>query len=81
MSERTKALSEVLKIYTDTEEPISQEFYQGLCSQAIEQIKQLQAELAAVKESCKNHVAIKRIRLDRIEQLEAELKIFKEVYP
>jgi len=43
-----EALKTVLKTYADTNETVSQQFYQGLCLKAIERIEELEkiAELA-----------------------------------
>lgn len=40
-----EAFNVLLKTYADTNEVVSQKFYQGLCEKALEQIKELEAEL------------------------------------
>jgi len=39
------ALIKILEIYSETNDLVSQQFYQGLCIKAIERIKELEAEI------------------------------------
>ena len=41
---KTEALIKTLEIYSETDKPVSQRFYQGLCIKAIEELKRLDAE-------------------------------------
>ena len=41
-----KTVQEVLKLYAETKLPVTQNFYQGLCLQAITEIEHLQSDLA-----------------------------------
>lgn len=40
-----KGLLKILEIYSDTEETVSQAFYQGLCEKAIDRIKELERKV------------------------------------
>ena len=42
------AFVELLIIYAETTEPVSQNFYQGLCEKAAERIEQLEAALKVI---------------------------------
>ena len=45
-----EAFLKVLEIYSNTEDLVSQGFYQGLCIKAIKRIKELEKEIKELKE-------------------------------
>ena len=67
-----KALKILLKTYADTEEVVSQTFYQGLCEKALERIKELEERLKTWH-SPENLQTACRVRDERIKELEFAL--------
>jgi len=49
MSEN-EAFLKVLEIYSNTNDPVSQKFLQGLCTRALSRIKELKKEVEEIKE-------------------------------
>lgn len=50
---KIEALIKTLEMYSETNKPISQKFYQGLCLKAIEKLIELQDEVKRTKETLK----------------------------
>lgn len=52
---KIEALLKTLELYIETDELVSQNFYQGLCMKAKEEIEQLQVENKQLKEAFKKY--------------------------
>ena len=48
----TEAVKAILKTYAETSNPVTQEFYQALCTRALEAIEELQAENERLRALC-----------------------------
>lgn len=66
---KTEAVLKTLEIYIEADKYVSQEFYQGLCMKAKEEIEKLQQQLDDYKEGCeglKMAVADLRVEVDTL---------------